>query len=79
MNSKNVKCGIVGIGLYFPESVRTCKEIAELSGIPEDVIRDKFGITKIYIPGEKDQTSWMAVQAAKDCLNKTGIDPKEID
>jgi 3-oxoacyl-[acyl-carrier-protein] synthase-3 len=79
MDSNDIKCGIVGIGLYFPETFRTYQDIALLSGIPEEVIRDKFGIEKIYYPGNNEQPSWMAVQAAKRCLEKTGIDPKEID
>jgi len=79
MSKEEVNCGIVDIGLYFPQNVRTYKDIAKLSGIPEDVVLNKLGINKIYYPSEKDQTSDMAVRAAEDCLAKTGIDPKEID
>ncbi len=43
------------------------------------MVRDKFGINKIYYPGNNEQTSDLAVAAAKDCLEKTGVDPEEID
>ncbi len=79
MCREEVTCGIVGIGLYFPENVRTYQDIAKLADIPEEVVLDKLGINHIYYPSEKDQTSEMAVWAAQDCLKKTGIDPKEID
>lgn len=74
-----VECGLMGIGLYLPENVRTAAEIAELSGVPEEVVRHKFGINRIYYPGENDQTSDMAVRAAMDCLGRIGVDPAEID
>ncbi len=75
----NCKCGIVGFGFALPETIRTYEDIAELSGIPADVVRDKLGINKIYYPGNNEQTSDLAVSAAKDCLKNTGIDPVEID
>ena len=76
---EDIKCGIVGFGTAFPETVRTYEDIAELSGIPAEVIRDKFGINQIYYPGNNEQTSDLAVAAAQDCLKNTGVDPKEID
>jgi len=72
-------CGILGFGLYLPDQVRTYKDIATLSGLPEEVVRYKLGIKQTRYPGEKDQPSDMAVWAAQDCLRKTGVDPKEID
>ena len=79
MKSENHHCGIMGIGLYFPDNIRTAEDIAELSGVPVEVVRDKFGINRIHYPGEDDQTSDMAVRAAKNCLEKTGVSPEEID
>ncbi len=75
----DVKCGIVGFGFAFPETTRDYEEISRLSGVPAEVVRDKFGINHIYYPGHDEQTSDLAVAAAQDCLNKTGVDPKEID
>lgn len=71
--------GIVGMGIYIPETFMTAEEVSEKSGIPVNVIKEKFGFRRKPIPGPQDHTCYMGIQAAKDCLKKTGIDPKEID
>jgi 3-oxoacyl-[acyl-carrier-protein] synthase-3 len=71
--------GIVGTGLYIPSTFETAAEIAQASGIPVEVITDKFGFTKKPIPGPGDGTMEMGAKAALDCLARTGVDPKEID
>lgn len=71
--------GVVGFGTYIPEDVETAEEIAEKSGVPVDVIKNKFGFHQKPIPGKDDGTMEMGVKAAKACLKKTGVDPNEID
>lgn len=71
--------GIVGTGLYIPKTVETAAEIAEKSGIPEQVIREKFGFFQKPVPGPEDGTMEMGAKAALDCLARTGTDPREID
>lgn len=71
--------GVVGFGTYIPEDVETAEEIAEKSGVPVDVIKNKFGFHQKPIPGKDDGTMEMGVKAAKACLRKTGVDPNEID
>ena len=78
---KNINIGIVGTGIYLPENLITAKEIAEqTNGVwSPEAIEEKLGITSKTIPGEKDGTQEMGVNASKAVLNKTGIDPLEID
>ncbi|GAU76161.1 3-oxoacyl-ACP synthase [Fusibacter sp. 3D3] len=73
--------GIVGTGIYIPETFMTAKEISESThGIwTEDAVIHKLGFTKKPIPGPEDGTQEMGVKAALDCLKRTGIDPLEID
>ncbi len=71
--------GIASIGAYSPEGVLTAADIAELSGYPEWVIRDKFGITQKHVAGPDDQPNEMGIKAALDCLSQTDIQPEEID
>ncbi|MBD0378985.1 3-oxoacyl-ACP synthase [Paenibacillus sedimenti] len=73
------KIGILGTGIYIPEHVITAGEIAEASGIPEHVVRTKLGITQKLVPGEEDHSCAMGIRAAKAALDKTGLDPAEID
>ncbi|MCA9978907.1 MAG: 3-oxoacyl-ACP synthase, partial [Anaerolineales bacterium] len=54
-------------------------DIAELSGYPEWVIRDKLGITGKHVGGPDDPPNEMGIKAALDCLANSDIDPKEID
>ncbi|MFP4484747.1 MAG: 3-oxoacyl-ACP synthase [Spirochaetaceae bacterium] len=71
--------GIRGIGTYIPETVMTAKEIADRTGIPEDVIAKKFGVNRKPVPGPRDTTSYMGIQAAKQAIDDAGVDPEEID
>ncbi|MCL1697002.1 MULTISPECIES: 3-oxoacyl-ACP synthase [unclassified Lysinibacillus] len=71
--------GIVSTGLYIPNTKMTSKEIAALSNIPEDIIRQKMGIYEKPIPGEHDHTVQMGIWAAQDALRKSNVDPKDID
>ncbi len=71
--------GILSTGVYIPDKYMDSEEIAEKTGIPEDVIREKFGITKKPIPGEDDHTCEMGIKASNTAIEKAGIDPEEID
>ena len=75
--------GIVGIGLYLPETRMTAKELSEATGgnWSEDAVINKLGIIEKTIPSDKpcDGTQEMGVLAALDCLKNTGVDPLEID
>jgi len=71
--------GIVSIGTHSPDSVLTSEQIAEASGLPEWVVREKLGIEQKYVAGPDDHPNEMAIKAAQDCLSQTDISPKEID
>lgn len=73
--------GIVGTGLYLPETYMSAKEVAAATGgnWTEPDIINKLGFTKKPVPGSDDGTQAMGVRAAKDCLQRTGIDPKQLD
>jgi 3-oxoacyl-[acyl-carrier-protein] synthase-3 len=57
----------------------TSEDLAEATGIPEPVIREKFGIVKKPVPGPDDHPCAMGARAASAALTKAGIDPLEID
>lgn len=73
--------GIVGLGIYLPETTMSAKEIAEKTQgtWTEQAIIDKLGIKEIYIPGPTDGTQEMGALAALDALKNTGVEPLEID
>lgn len=79
--NKKVNIGIVGTGIYLPDTKITAEEIASrTNGIWESgAIKNKLGILEKTIPGRKDGTQEMGVWASIEALNNTKIDPLEID
>ena len=73
--------GIVGTGVYLPETIMGSAEIAErTNGVwSEEAVREKLGIHKKFIPGPDDGTQEMGAKAALACLENTGVDPLDID
>jgi len=73
--------GIVGTGIYIPETFITGKEISEKTqGVwSEEAVVDKLGIRKKPVPGLQDGTQEMGALAALDVLKNTGVDPLDID
>lgn len=71
--------GIISTGLYLPKTFMTGEEIASLSGIPVSVVENKMGIKRKTIPGPNDHTCEMGILAAKQAIERAGIDPKNID
>jgi 3-oxoacyl-[acyl-carrier-protein] synthase-3 len=71
--------GIVSTGTWFPETFITADEIAEKSGLPEWVVREKLGIDRKYVADPNVHPNDMAARAAQKAIEKAGIDPMDID
>lgn len=69
--------GIRRIGCYVPQGIRDSAWIADAAGIPEPVIREKFGIKLIHKAGPEETVSSMGVEAARRALGD--FDPKDLD
>jgi len=72
-----VRVGIKSIGSYIPPQVHDSEWIAAASGIPADVIANKFGIQALHKAGPDDSVSVMGAKAARDCLGN--FDPADLD
>jgi 3-oxoacyl-[acyl-carrier-protein] synthase-3 len=70
--------GIAAVGTYTPSGVRTAEEIAEQSGHPIEMIRDRVGIDRIHVAADDEHPSEMAIHAARGALEKSGVDPARI-
>ena len=73
-----VPIGIRKIGVYYPERIETSFDIANLSAIPEEIIREKFGIESKHKAAEGETVSDMCVKAARESI-KGMIEPEDID
>lgn len=70
--------GLAGTASYLPERWVTAAEIATLSGIPEEVLVDKFGLRGKHVAAEDEHVSDMAVAAAERLLAEQGLDASEL-
>lgn len=77
MNMKELNIGIAETGVYFPPNVETAEQLAEKTGIPEEVIINKFGLFEKHVADSTMQASDMAIAAGRSILTK--MDPAEVD
>ncbi|WBX77044.1 ketoacyl-ACP synthase III [Tenacibaculum ovolyticum] len=71
---------ITAVGKYVPEYILTNKELETLVDTNDEWITSRTGIKERRIlKGEALGTSFMAIKAAEDLIQKSKIDPKEID
>lgn len=75
----SVAAGIVSTGMFVPDTVMTAEEIAEASGLPLWVVRDKLGIRQKHVAKPGLHPNAMAAEAARQALEKADMDPTEID
>jgi len=71
--------GLISTGVYIPKKFMTAKDISLKTDIPEDVIKEKFGVIKKPIANEDETTAEMGYQAAKIALEKANISSEKID
>ncbi len=71
--------GIVGWGTHFPKNIETAEDLAEPTGIPAEVLREKMGIRQRHVAGENDEVTVMASEAAHKALNMADVDPTDVN
>jgi 3-oxoacyl-[acyl-carrier-protein] synthase-3 len=74
-----VSIGLAATAAYLPERWMTAAEVANASGIPEQVIVEKFGLRGKHIAAADEHVSDMAVEAASRLLGQNDVDPADID
>jgi len=78
-----INIGVVGTGIYLPKERMDAGEVAKATkGVwSEEAVREKLGIKNKTVPSNNDSdgTQEMGALAALNCLERTGVDPKEID
>jgi 3-oxoacyl-[acyl-carrier-protein] synthase-3 len=74
-----VNVGIAGVGTYVPAARETAADLAGVTGIPENILREKMGIRQRHIAGPDDTISAMATRAAERALDNAGIAAGQLD
>ncbi len=70
---------ILGTGSYAPERVLTNDDLAHMVDTSDEWVRTRTGIRERRIAAAGEQTSDMAVQAAKRALANAGVTAAEVD
>ena len=71
---------ITGVGGYVPEDVLTNEDISKLVDTTDEWIMTRVGIKERRIlKGEGVGTSYMGIRAVKQLLEKTQVNPEEIE
>ena len=75
-----ITAAITAVGGYVPEYVLSNKELETMVDTNDEWITTRTGIKERRILKDKDKgTSFLAIEAAKNLLQKNNTDPKEID
>ena len=76
----NIKAAITGVGGYVPDYILTNQELETMVDTSDEWITSRTGIKERRIlKGEGQGVSVLGIEAMKDLLAKTKLDPKEID
>lgn len=73
--------GIVGYGLYIPDTYITSEDISKATNgaWTSEAIEKKLGFKRKPVPGPEDGTQEMGAKAGLDAIKRTGIKPEAID
>lgn len=74
-----IRTRIVGCGTYLPSNIVTNNDLAKLVDTSDVWIRERTGILQRHIAREGENTSDLAVAAARDALADAGVDTGELD
>lgn len=75
-----ITAAITAVGAYVPEDILTNKMLEEMVDTNDEWIFSRTGIRERRILKDPSLgTSFLAIKASQDLIDKSGVDPKEID
>ncbi|MBI3995942.1 MAG: ketoacyl-ACP synthase III [Nitrospirae bacterium] len=74
-----MKTRIIGTGSYLPKRIMTNRDLERLVETTESWILERTGIRERRIADEREAASDLAVHAARQSLEMSGIDEKDLD
>jgi len=70
---------VSGTGSYLPENILTNKQLEEKVDTTDEWIIERTGIERRHIAADEQLTSDLAVNAARNALESSGLTPDDID
>ncbi len=75
-----ITAAITGVGAYLPDYILDNEELSRMVDTTDEWIMTRIGIkTRHILKGEGCGTSYMAERAVRDLIEKTGVDPLDVD
>jgi 3-oxoacyl-[acyl-carrier-protein] synthase-3 len=71
--------GILGTGHSYPEGILTNADLERIVETSDEWITSRTGIKQRRKAGPDEYTSQFAVRAAREAIERSGVDPAEID
>jgi len=71
--------GLESWGVYIPKERHTSEYISKETGIPKNIIEEKFGLLGKTVPGPDDHTVQMGANASLQALERAGITSEDLD
>ena len=73
------RVGIAATAVYLPERWMPAAEVAAASGIPEQVVVERFGLRGKHIAAVDEHVTDLSVSAAESALVAAGLDARDVD
>ena len=70
---------IVGLGAYAPKRILTNVDLEKMIQTSDEWIVQRTGIRERHIADESEATSDLAVRAAQQALERSGLEPEDVD
>jgi 3-oxoacyl-[acyl-carrier-protein] synthase-3 len=77
--NKKIGVKILSTGSYFPEKILTNADLEKMVETSDEWITTRTGIKERHIASENQATSDLALEAAKDALNRANLNPEDVD
>lgn len=76
---KEINAGILGMGSFVGDRVMTNADLEKILDTTDEWIKTRTGIEERRFASEEMNTSHMALEAAKEAIENSGVTPEEID
>ena len=74
-----IRVGLAATAGYLPERWMPAAAVAEASGIPEQVVVERFGLSGKHIAAADEHVTDLSVRAGETLLEETGLDSADVD
>lgn len=74
-----IRAAITSVGKFLPKKILTNKDLEKIVDTSDEWIVQRTGIRTRHVLEPGLGNSYMSVRAARDCLDRAGIDPLELD